>query len=90
MRGLLKINRLVGRSDADYQVNFTVPGNSYARAYTRDGLHEFLVAGIALEEREVDGLFEELIAHGNTVVEKVEIPETELGVLGFDQLPSDF
>jgi hypothetical protein len=90
MTGLLKINRLVGDPEVDYQVNFTTPGKSYARAFSQAHLSEFLHAPVGMTEDEADKLFESLIAHGNALVDEVHIPEHEMSVLGFIQVASEF
>lgn len=90
MTGLLKINRLVGDPEVDYQVNFTTPGKSYARAFSQDHLAEFLRTPIGMAENETDKLFESLIEHGNAMVDEISIPEREMTVLGFEQVASEF
>jgi len=90
MTGMLKINRLIGDAEVDYQVNFTTPGKSYARAFNQEHLADFLRTPIGMPDDEADKLFEELIAHGNALVDEVEIPEREMTVLGFEQVASEF
>jgi hypothetical protein len=90
MTGLLKINRLVGDPEVDYQVNFTTPGKSYARAFSQSHLAEFLHLPVGMSEDETDKLFENLIEHGNAMVDEVEIPEREMSVMGFEQVASEF
>jgi hypothetical protein len=90
MTGLLKINRLLGDPEVDYQVNFTTPGKSYARAFTQHHLADFLRTPVGMDEGDADKLFESLIEHGNAMVDEVEIPEREMTVLGFEQVASEF
>jgi hypothetical protein len=90
MTGLLKINRLVGDPEVDYQVNFTTPGKSYARAFSQEHLAEFLRTPIGMPDDETDKLFESLIEHGNAMVDEITIPEREMTVLGFEQVASEF
>ena len=90
MTGLLKINRLVGDPEVDYQVNFTTPGKSYARAFSQTHLADFLRTPVGMPDDEADKLFESLIEHGNAMVDEVEIPEREMTVLGFEQVASEF
>jgi hypothetical protein len=90
MTGLLKINRLVSAPDADYQVNFTAPGKSYARAYSQSHLADFLRSPLGLADDAIDALFDDLSHHGNAMLEDIHIPEHEMTVLGFEQVASEF
>jgi hypothetical protein len=90
MTGLLKINRLVGDPEVDYQVNFTTPGKSYARAFSQTHLAEFLRTPVGIDDDQADKLFESLIEHGNAMLDEVHIPEHDMTVMGFEQVASEF
>lgn len=90
MTGLLKINRVIGDPDSDFQVNMTIPGKSWARSFTRAGLEEFLLATVALDEEALDPIFDDLRMHGNALLEEVHVAESELHASGFEQVPTDY
>ena len=90
MTGLLKINRVIGDPEVDYQVNFTTPGKSYARAFSQTHLADFLRSPVGMTEDQEDKLFESLLEHGNAMVDDVHIPEHDMTALGFELVASEF
>lgn len=79
-----------GKTLFQYQLNYTVGGNTYARVFDEAGLDLFLRSELALTPEMADSTMRELREMGNTTVANVEIPAHEATALGLKQLPSDY
>lgn len=96
MPGFLHVFRLgsepqnSGRSVAQYQLNYTIGGNSYVRVFDENGLNKFLRSNIGINPELTDTALQQLHRTGKTSIADVEIPEHEAPALGLAQLPTDY
>ncbi len=79
-----------GKRVFEYQLNYTVGGNTYARVFDEDGLDQFLRSDLALTPEMADQTMRELRESGKATVANVEIPAHEAPALGLQQLPSEY
>jgi hypothetical protein len=74
----------------DYQVSYSIPGNSYLKSLTGDeALAEFLLHNAEVPRPEIDRALAELRASGRTTIPDVEIALSEAPALGMVREPSD-
>ncbi len=79
-----------GRTVGDYQFTYNASGKTWARTFEdEDSLAEFLVNNAAIPRDIADPAMSELARVGNATIANVEIPETEAGAMGLEQMPSE-
>jgi hypothetical protein len=80
-----------GRTVEQYQLNYTIGGNTYARVFDDEaGLDRFLRSELALTPEMADKTMRELRELGRATIANVEITAQEAPALGLQQVPSDY
>jgi len=78
------------RARPDYQINYSIPGNSFVKSVTGDDeLTGFLVHNAEVPQSEIDRAFRELRSSGRTTIADVDIPISEAPAMGLLREPSD-
>lgn len=92
MSGTLHIfRRDVVNGSPFFQVNYNVPGSSFAKVLDSSAqLDEFLTVVAALEPEIIDDVFQELDRTGSANLTEVFINEQEAVAHGMKHTPSDF
>ncbi len=96
MPGFVHIFRLgtepqkYGKIVAQYQLNYTIGGNSYVRVFDENGLDKFLRSNIGITPEMTDTALQQLHEAGKTTLADVEIPQHEAPALGLEQVPTDY
>lgn len=92
---MFHIFRLVGQESSAqavprFQANYSTPGNNYAGEFTQERLKEMLRFGLALSDEQVLEVMSELHRSGRFTLSDVDIPVSETGMFGLQQMPGDF
>ncbi len=96
MPGTLHIFRLDPRHtpepklEPQYQANYSLPGNNFAKAYTERKLKDFLRFAVGLDDDQVMQAVHQLHDTGKCTLADVELSVEELRALGLEQIPADF
>lgn len=78
-----------GSSITEYQLTYTSGRNSWARTFDGEGLEEFLVHDVGLAPEDAATILDRARLQGNVTVADINIPESEAGALGLQQMPVD-
>jgi hypothetical protein len=94
MPGYLHIFRMDeaagGAGGPDYQVNYSVPGNSFVKSVTGDDeLAAFLLHDAEVSSEDADRALTALRATGRATIPDVDIPVSEASAMGLQRAPSD-
>ena len=74
----------------DYQLNYSIPGNSFVKAVTGDNeLAEFLLHDAEVSTEEVGRALKDLRTTGRATIPDVDIPVSEAPAMGLVRAPSD-
>ncbi len=96
MPGTLHIFRLDPRHtpeprlEPEYQANYSLPGNNFAKAYTERKLKDFLRFAVGLHDDQIMQTLHQLHDTGKFTLSDVELSLEELRALGLEQIPADF
>jgi hypothetical protein len=92
MAGTLHIfARSVVNGATHYQVNYNLPGTTFAKVFEDEAeLRDFLTAVAEMTPSDLDQLWSELNTRHTATIAEVEIPEHETPILGLKQAPTDY
>jgi len=78
-----------GSAATEYQLTYTNGKVSWAATFDEAGLEEFLEKEVGLATVNVAEAVTRARLQGNVTIADVDIPETEMGAMGLNQMPSD-
>ncbi len=79
-----------GKTIFEYQLNYTIAGDTYARVFEDAELEQFLRSNLGLTPEAVETTLRDLRELGKATVAGVDIPSHELPAMGLQQVPSDY